>query len=178
MCHFHRRTTTRWYFTESCKTFTGLCHNHRRSHRRTIELQKIYGIVPQSPMTFRRKIPTELRTSRSARMSDTCPSAQIPTNRKVSRDFQTFLVRISINFRQYYRRKLMPPTTINFRRKNCNIKPPLPLFGSFFLWLCFFFIFSSPFIWLHLAFLRDLPLFGGSFKRYVFFFLYLCIFLF
>ena len=86
---------------------------------------------------------------------------EIPTNRKVWRDFRTFLVRISINFWRYYRRKLMPPTTINFRRKNCNIKPPLPLFGSFFLWLCFFFIFSSPFIWLHLAFLRDLPLFGA-----------------
>jgi len=142
------------------------------------ELQNIYGIVPQSPTAFWRKIPTELRTSQSAHMSDTCPSAQIPMDRKVWRDFWTFLVRISINFWRYYRRKLMPPTTINFRRKNCSIKPPLPQFGSFFLWLCFFFIFSSPFIWLHLAFLRDLPLFGGSFKRYVFFFLYLCIFLF
>ena len=54
------------------------------------ELQNIYGIVPQSP--------TNLRTSRSARMSDTCPSAQIPMDRKVWRDFRTFLVRISINF--------------------------------------------------------------------------------
>jgi hypothetical protein len=27
-----------------------------------------------------------------------------------------FLVRISINFRWNYRRNLMPPTTINFRR--------------------------------------------------------------
>jgi len=35
-----------------------------------------------------------------------------PTDRKVWRDFRTFLVRISIN----YQRKLMPPTTINFRR--------------------------------------------------------------
>jgi hypothetical protein len=48
-------------------------------------------------------------------MSDTCPSAQIPTNRKVWRDFRTFLVRISINFWRYYRRNLMPPTTINVR---------------------------------------------------------------
>jgi hypothetical protein len=35
------------------------------------ELQKNYGIVPQSP--------TDLHTSRSARMSDTCPFAQILT---------------------------------------------------------------------------------------------------
>ena len=79
LCHFHRRihqrTISRRYFTESCKTITGLCHNHRRVHRRL----------------YRRKIPTEsptdLRTSRSARMSNTCPSAQIPmdflTDRKV-----------------------------------------------------------------------------------------------
>ena len=95
---------TRWYFTKSCKTFTGLCHNHQRVHRRL----------------DRRTIPTDLRTSWSARMSDTCLSAQIPTefptDRKVWRDFWTFLVRISINFRQYYRRNLMPPTTINVRR--------------------------------------------------------------
>ena len=116
LCHFHRWTKTRRYFTERCKKFMGLCHNHRR----TIELQTIYGIVPQSPTAFRHKIPmespTELHTSRSARMSDTCPSAQIPTNRKVWRDFQNFLVHISINFRRYYRRNLMPPTTINVRR--------------------------------------------------------------
>ena len=30
--------------------------------------------------------------------------------------FELFLVRISINFRRYYRRNLMPPTIINFRR--------------------------------------------------------------
>jgi hypothetical protein len=137
LCHFHRRiyrrTRTRRYFTESCKKITRLCHNHRRVHRRL----------------YRRIIPTEsqtnLRTSRSAHMSDTCPSAQIPTalptdlstsrsarmsdtgasgqiptvfptDRKVWRDFWTFFVRISINFRRYYRRNLMPPTTINFRR--------------------------------------------------------------
>jgi hypothetical protein len=72
---------------------------HRRVYQRTItrryftELQKNYGIVPQSPTdiptennpsTFHRRTlptesPTDLRTSRSARMSDTCPSAQIPT---------------------------------------------------------------------------------------------------
>jgi len=62
-----RRTITRRYFTESCKTITGLCHIHRqvyrRSYRRTIPAES----------------PTDLRTSRSARMSDTCPFAQIPT---------------------------------------------------------------------------------------------------
>jgi len=68
LCHFHRQidqwTRTRRYFTESCKKITGLCHNHRRVHRRL----------------YRRTIPTEslmdVRTSRSAHMSDTCPSTQ------------------------------------------------------------------------------------------------------
>jgi len=32
----HQRTITRWYFTKSCKKFTGLCHNHWRRHQRTI----------------------------------------------------------------------------------------------------------------------------------------------
>jgi hypothetical protein len=107
LCHFHRRlywwTLTRRYFTESCKKITGVCHNHRRTYRRPIPTDS----------------PTDLRTSRSARMSDTCPSATIlmdfPTDQKLWRDFRTFLVRISINYRRYYQRKLMPPTTINFR---------------------------------------------------------------
>jgi len=87
-------------------------------------------------------------------MSDTCPSARIPTgiptDRKVRRDFRTFLVRISINCRWNYRRNLMPSTTINVRRKNCNINPPLsPILFIFFSRLCFSsssFLFSSPFL--------------------------------
>ena len=47
------------------------------------ELQKNYGIVPHSPTglpTYNTDGITDgLRTSRSARMSDTCPSAHIPT---------------------------------------------------------------------------------------------------
>jgi hypothetical protein len=70
---FHRRvyrqTITCRYFTESCKTITGLCHHHLRVRRRP----------------YRCKIPTDLRTSRSARMSDTCLSAQIPMNFCTSR---------------------------------------------------------------------------------------------
>jgi hypothetical protein len=135
LCHFHRRihrqTRTRWYFTESCKKITGLCHFHRRMYRRTRtrryfkESCKTITVLCHNHRRFyRRKIPTEsptnLRTSRSACMSDTCPSTQIPTDfltdRKVWRDFRTFFVRISINFRRYYRRNLMPPTIINFRR--------------------------------------------------------------
>jgi hypothetical protein len=98
LCHSHRRlyrrTITRRYFTENCKKIyeivphspTALPTDHNPSvfHR---ELQKIYGIVPQSPPVYRRRYrrpiltesPTDLDTSRSARMSDTCPSAQIPT---------------------------------------------------------------------------------------------------
>jgi len=60
----YRRNITRRYFTESCKN--------------------IYGIVPHSPTSFRRlfrrpiltdspsESPTDLRTSLSSRMSDTC----------------------------------------------------------------------------------------------------------
>ena len=104
LCHVHRRSyrrnITRRYFTESCKTITGLCHLHRRCYRRPLPTES----------------PTDLRTSRSARMCDTCPSTRIPTDRKVWRDFRTFLVRISINFWRNHRRNLMPPTTINVRR--------------------------------------------------------------
>jgi hypothetical protein len=59
-------------------------HNPSVFHR---ELQKNYRIVPQSPTVYRQRYwrqiatesPTNSRTSRSACMSDTCPSAQIPT---------------------------------------------------------------------------------------------------
>jgi hypothetical protein len=75
-------------------------------------------------------LPTKFLTSHTdgitdgSRMSDTCPSAplltefstEVPTDRKFWRDFQTFLVRISINFWRNYRRNLIPPTAINFRR--------------------------------------------------------------
>jgi len=51
------------------------------------ELQKNYGIVPHSLTGLPMELPTYntdeitygLRTSRSARMSDMCPSAHIPT---------------------------------------------------------------------------------------------------
>jgi len=90
----YRRTITRRYFTESCKTIMGLCHNHRRICRRTITRQyftesckKITGLCHNHRRVYRRSyrrlLPkesqTDLRTSRGARMSDTCPSAQIPT---------------------------------------------------------------------------------------------------
>jgi hypothetical protein len=94
---FHRRvywrTITRWYFTESCKTITGLCYNHRRICRQTItrryfieSCKKITGLCHIHRQVYRRsyrrtipaKSPTDLRTSWSAHMSDTCPSAQIP----------------------------------------------------------------------------------------------------
>jgi len=165
LCHNHRRIITRWYFTESCKKITGLCHNHRRVYRRTItrryfteSCKKITGLCHNHRrvyrLSYRRPIPTKsptaLRTSWSARMCDTCPSAQIPTDfltsntdgitdgfthipkrthvwhvsvcmntdgsKSLAGFSNFFLVRISINFRWNYRRNLMPPTTINFRR--------------------------------------------------------------
>jgi len=119
------RNITRRYFTESCKKITGLCHIHRqvyrRSYRRTIPTEsptdwrtsRSACMSDTCPFTqIPTKSPTALRTSRSARMCDTCPSARIPTDWKVWRDFWTFFLRISINFR----RNLMPPITINFRR--------------------------------------------------------------
>jgi hypothetical protein len=82
----YRRTITRRYFTESWKQFTGLCHFHRRLYRRTRTCQhfiesckKITGLCHNHQRLYQRKIPMDLRTSRSALMSDTCPSAQIPT---------------------------------------------------------------------------------------------------
>ena len=107
LCHNHRRvyrrTITRRYFTESCKKITELCHNHRRVYRQIYAHPEAHACLTRVRLhkyqrLYRRKIPTEsptdLRTSRSARMSDTCPSAQIPTefptDRKVWRDFWTF----------------------------------------------------------------------------------------
>jgi hypothetical protein len=117
---FHRELQTNYEIMPQSPTALPTDYNPSVFHR---ELQRNYGIVPQSPTgistalptSHTDRIPTDLRTSWSARMSDTCPSAQIPTNRKVWRDFRTFLVRISINFWRYYRRNLMPPTTINVR---------------------------------------------------------------
>ena len=88
----YRRTITRRYFTESCKKITGLCHNHRQVYRQIYAHPEAHACLTRVRLhkyqrLYRRKIPTEsptdLRTSRSARMSDTCPSAQIPTDRKV-----------------------------------------------------------------------------------------------
>ena len=114
---------TRWYFIESCK--------------------KIYGIVPQSPTCTPTDFPTDntdrfthipkpthVRHVSAAQIPMDWPTsntngfthipkriaARIPTDQKVWRYFWTFLVGISINFRRYYWRNLMPPTTINFRR--------------------------------------------------------------
>ena len=122
----YRRTITRRYFTESCKKITGFCHIHRRlsdgfSDANTDGITD--GLSARMSDTCPcARLPTELPTSNTdgLRMADTCPSARVstefptewPTERKVWRDFRTFLVRISINFR----RKLIAPTAINFHR--------------------------------------------------------------
>jgi len=137
-----------------CATFTdGFSDGqYRRNHRRIVAHPEAHACMTRVRLgEYRRPIttesPTDCRTSRSARMSDTCSSARIPTalptsntdgitdgicmsdtcpsaripmdfptDRKVLRDFWTFLVRISINCRRNYRQNLIPPTTINFRR--------------------------------------------------------------
>ena len=83
---FYRRNITRRYLTESWKKFTGLCHTHRWLYRRvmfhqyfTVSCKKITGLCHNHRWRYRRPIPTDSRTSWSARMSDTCSSAQIPT---------------------------------------------------------------------------------------------------
>jgi hypothetical protein len=169
VCHNHRRPITRRYFTKSWKKITGVCHNHWRSFWRF----------------YRRILPTDSPTEYPHPEAHACQTrvrradvpTEFPTDRKVWRDFRNFLVRISINCRRNYRRNLIPPTTINVRRKNCHIKHPIPpIWFIFFSRLSFSsspFLFSSP---VAFGFLKRFSYFGGSFKRYVFFFLYLCIF--
>ena len=117
------------------------------------ELKKIYGVVPQSPTMLptyiTNGITDGLPTYRSTCMLDACPCRY----RKVWRDFRTFFVCISINFRRYYRRNLMPLTTIDVRRKTFPYKtPPSPHLVHFFLSAPFLFfsisLLLSVFIWL------------------------------
>ena len=122
----YRRIITRRYFTESCKKIMRFCHIHRRlsdgfSDANTDGITdrfsaRMSDTCPSAPS------PMALPTSHTdgitdgPRMSDTCLSAPSPTDRKDWRDFRTFLVRISINFRRNYRRKLIAPTAIKCRR--------------------------------------------------------------
>jgi hypothetical protein len=102
--NIYRRNITRRYLTESCKKITGLCHIHRRvfrrSYRRTIPMESPTDYAhPEAHACltrvrlhtyrrlYRRLLPTDLCTSRSARMCDTCLFARIPTDRKVWQDF-------------------------------------------------------------------------------------------
>jgi len=66
----------------------------------------------------RRSIPTDHACLTRVRLHEhrrELPT-ELPTERKSLAGFLIFLVRISINFRRNYRRKLIAPTTINFRR--------------------------------------------------------------
>jgi len=121
----HRRIITRRYFTESWKTITRVCPNHRRIHRRWYRC-----ILPtESPMDYPHP---EVHACQMRARQHTYRRIFRPIE-KVWRDFRTFLVRISTNFRRYYWRNLMPSTTINVCRKNCYIKHPLPP-----IWFIFF----------------------------------------
>jgi len=92
----------------------GLCHNFRRNHRQHHRRQSPTNITDRN------------HTSQSARLSDTLSPTELsavnvrrsfstewPTNKNKKAAFSKILVRISIYFRRKYRRKLMPPTTIN-----------------------------------------------------------------
>jgi len=137
-CHIHRRLYRRRYrriipmeSPTDCRTHVwhvSVCTDtdgiadvpYRRTHRRLIHVWH----VSVCTITDGRSDVKYRRHHRRCTHSDTCLSARLPTkfstdlptDWKVWRDFRTFLVRISINFRQNYRRKLIPPTAINFRR--------------------------------------------------------------
>ena len=91
----YRRTITRRYFTESCKKITGFCHIHRRlsdgfSDANTDGITD--GLSARMSDTCPcARLPTELPTSNTdgLRMSDTCPSARVPTD---------------VTYRRHYRR--------------------------------------------------------------------------
>jgi len=142
----YRRTITRRYFTETCKKITGLCHNHRRqiTHRYLTEsFKKITGLCHNHRRVYRRKITCRYFIKSCTKITGLChnhwrvyrriyahPKAHACLTRvrlhkywwsfwrieKCGGIFELFLVRISINFWRYYRRNLMPPTTINLRR--------------------------------------------------------------
>ena len=107
-------------------------YNPSVSHR---ELQNNYGIVPHSPTGLPTELPTYntdritdgLRTSRSARTSDTCPSAHIPTD-YAHPEAHARLTRVRLHtYRRLYRR-LLPtesPTDLRTSRsaRMCDMCP-------------------------------------------------------
>ena len=85
----YRRNITRRYFTESCKKITGFCHIHRRlsdgfSDANTDGITDGLSARMSDTCPFA-WLPTALLTSDTdgitdgPRMSDTCPSARLPT---------------------------------------------------------------------------------------------------
>jgi hypothetical protein len=82
----YRRPITRRYFTESCKKFTGFCHIHRRISDGFSDVKYRRIVARMSDTCPSARIPTVLPTSITdditdgSRMSDTCPSAPLPTS--------------------------------------------------------------------------------------------------
>ena len=83
---FHRRTITRRYFTERCKKITGFCHIHRWlsdgfsdgfSDANTDGITDGLSARMSDTCSFAR-LPTS--DTDGPRMSDTCPSARVPTD--------------------------------------------------------------------------------------------------
>jgi hypothetical protein len=164
-------------------------------------LEKNYGLVPpfstalltDSPTgitdgTHRRKSHIPKRMPVRSTITDSIIGGTISDGnfrrnyRRIKKKavFSKILVRISIYFRRNYRRKLMPPTTINvpsvIPTKILAYKtlPPSPHF--IFCLGSHLYFFSSPF---EFNFLKSFDCFGGSFqhiKRYVMVFLYLSFF--
>jgi len=78
---FHRELKNIYGIVPHSSTASPTAYNPSVFHR---ELKKIYEIVPQSSTESLTVLPTYitdgLPRSRSARMSDVCPSTQVPTD--------------------------------------------------------------------------------------------------
>ena len=172
LCHNHRRTGTRRYFTESWEKIIELCHNHRRfvhilkrTHIEGVVGRHVYRWIVRHVYRWNYRQHIYRRIEKSGGI------------------FEIFWCEYQFITDRNYRWNLMPPTIINglsvIPSEKLLYKTPLPpIWFIFSLGSSSPFLFSSSFLF---RFWNRFYCFGGSFKhikRYVFFFLYLCIFLF
>jgi len=172
LCHNHRRTGTRRYFTESWEKIIELCHNHRRfvhilkrTHIEGVVGRHVYRWIVRHVYRWNYRQHIYRRIEKSGGI------------------FEIFWCEYQFITDRNYRWNLMPPTIINglsvIPSEKLLYKTPLPpIWFIFSLGSSSPFLFSSSFVF---SFWNRFYCFGGSFKhikRYVFFFLYLCIFLF
>ena len=128
---------TRRYFTESCKNIHGIVpqsptgtptdfptnntdrftHIQKPTHVRHVSAAQIPMDWPMSNTDRITDGFTHIPKRTHVRHMSICTNTDgFADKSKSLAGFLNFLVRISINFRWYYWRNLMPPTTINLRR--------------------------------------------------------------